>query len=231
MKTSLIIPCFNESKNIPSLLEKCSRLSEVVTNLEIIIVDNGSLDNTPEVLTKLLPLYSGCRSIRVQKNNGYGFGILAGLNAANGEILGWTHADLQTDPLDIINAIKFFYDGRQDIFVKGRRFGRPILDVIFTVGMSFFETILLRKILWDINAQPTMFTRNFFESWMDPPHDFSLDLYAYFLAKNRNLNVIRFPVFFGSRLHGVSSWNVDWKAKMRFIKRTLVYSFELKKRF
>ena len=49
--------------------------------------------------------------------------------------------------------------------------------------MSLFETLLLRTRLWDINAQPTMFHRDFFASWDRPPHDFSLDLYAYYGAK------------------------------------------------
>ena len=39
--------------------------------------------------------------------------------------------------------------------------------------MSLFETLLLRTRLWDINAQPTMFHRDFFASWDRPPHDFS----------------------------------------------------------
>ena len=46
-------------------------------------------------------------------------------------------------------------------YVKGDRKGRPIFDQIFTLGMSFFETIYLRTKLWDINAQPNIFHRSF----------------------------------------------------------------------
>ena len=93
MKFSLIIPCFNEAKNIPLLLESCVGVAKV-GEVEVILVDNGSTDDTPEVLAKALKDYPGCRSIRVDLNQGYGFGILAGLNCAEGDILGWTHADL-----------------------------------------------------------------------------------------------------------------------------------------
>jgi glycosyltransferase involved in cell wall biosynthesis len=228
MKFSLIIPCYNEAKNIPTLLERCREVESF--DGEIILVDNGSSDNTIEVLKELLPKYPGCRSIRVENNIGYGFGVLEGLKAAEGDVLGWTHADLQTDPLDVISGIKIFEVNGLDIFVKGKRFGRPMADTFFTVGMSFFETILLKTWLWDINAQPNLFTRRFYESWINPPHDFSLDLFVFYQAKLIGLPVFRFPVKFGERLHGVSHWNVDWDAKKRFIRRTIAFSIELKKR-
>ena len=96
--------------------------------------------------------------------------------------------------------------------------------------MSIFETVLLRTRLWDINAQPNIFSRSFFESWVNPPHDFSLDLYVYFTARHQGLPVYRFPVEFGERAHGVSHWNVNWAGKWKFIRRTIDFSFELKKR-
>jgi glycosyltransferase involved in cell wall biosynthesis len=182
-----------------------------------------------EVLRTLLPRYPGFRTIRVEKNVGYGFGILSGLKAAKGDVLGWTHADLQTDPMDSLKALSIFQDKGQNIFVKGRRFGRPMADLVFTVGMSLFESAFLLSRLWDINAQPTFFTRKFFESWRSPPHDFSLDLYAYYMARRSKLQVHRFPVHFGSRIHGVSSWNVNWAAKKKFIERTINYSIDLRR--
>ena len=122
---SLIIPCFNEGLNLSLLLERCSGLSEV-KDLEVILVDNGSTDDTQSVLKKLLPLYPHCRSIHVDQNQGYGFGILQGLKAAKGEILGWTHADMQTDPQDAIRGLKLFEKFGPNIFVKGKRYGRPL---------------------------------------------------------------------------------------------------------
>jgi glycosyltransferase involved in cell wall biosynthesis len=227
MRFSLIIPCYNEAANLPLLLERCEALKQI-DGLEVILVDNGSTDETPAILAEALAGYPHCRNVKVEVNQGYGFGILAGLRAAKGEVLAWTHADLQTDPQDVAKGLEFFKSG-ESVFVKGRRRGRPFADVFFTIGMSAFETLLMRNALWDINAQPTMFTREFFETWQNPPHDFSLDLYASYLAKHNNIPVKRFPVFFGERTHGVSHWNVNWAAKWKFIKRTFAYSLRLKK--
>lgn len=228
MKFSLVIPCYNEAANIPLLLERCRKLTEQ-PDVEVVLVDNGSTDESPIVLSNLLPSYPGCRSVRVEQNQGYGFGILAGLKSATGDILGWTHADMQTDPMDALRGIEIFKKNGMDVFVKGRRHGRPLGDVAFTVSMSLFETLLLAQPLWDINAQPTMFSRAFFESWREPPHDFSLDLYAYYQAKRVGLAVHRFPVLFGERAHGVSHWNVNWAAKRKFIRRTVNFSLQLRK--
>ena len=229
MKFSLVIPCYNEAANLPLLLERCKALANR-PGVEVVLVDNGSTDTSAAVLTQLLPQYPGCRSVRVEVNQGYGFGILAGLRAAQGEVLGWTHADMQTDPQDALRGLEFFDAHGRGIFVKGQRYGRPWADTAFTVGMSVFETLLLARPLWDINAQPTLFSRQFFATWCDAPHDFSLDLYAYFLAKSQGQSVYRFPVKFGDRAHGVSHWNVNWAAKRKFIRRTVEFSLQLKKR-
>jgi glycosyltransferase involved in cell wall biosynthesis len=229
MRFSLVIPCYNEADNLPLLLERGKELT-ARPDVEVILVDNGSTDNTAEVLENLLPAYPGFRSIRVEKNQGYGFGIVSGLKAAHGEIMGWTHADMQTDPQDAILGLELFEKHGDDIFVKGRRYGRPFMDVFFTVGMSVFETLFLARPMWDINAQPNMFSRRFFESWANPPEDFSLDLYTYYRAHICGLKVHRFPVKFGERVHGVSHWNVNWAAKRKFIRRTLDFSLQLKKK-
>ena len=228
MKFSLVIPCYNEEKNLPFLLERGENLQHD-DGVEGILVNNGSTDQTALVMKQLLPKYPNCRCVNVEKNQGYGFGILAGLEAAKGSILGWTHADMQTDPKDVSEGLKLFVEYGDKIFVKGTRRGRPFLDLFFTVGMSVFETCLLRKRLWDINAQPTMFSRSFFEQWKKPPYDFSLDLYAYFQARRKELSIKRFPVHFGKRLHGSSHWNINWTSKYKFIKRTLEFSFQLMK--
>lgn len=228
MKLSLVIPCYNEEANLPLLIPRCAEITKT-GDIEVILVDNGSVDATPRLLAELLPHASGCRSVRVEKNQGYGFGILSGLYAAKGELLGWTHADMQTDPLDAQRGLALFEKYGRNIFVKGRRHGRPLADVFFTVGMSVFETALLRRSMWDINAQPTLFSRNFFETWREPPHDFSLDLYAYYQAKLAGLPVHRFSVHFSKRAHGLSRWNINWAAKRKFISRTASFSLELRR--
>ena len=230
-KISLIIPCYNEAENLPLLVDRCV---EVFADgaVEVVLVNNGSTDNSGMVLKELTSVHDFIRIVTLDENTGYGNGILAGLRSSKNELLAWTHADMQTDPADILEGLKFFNDinNINHCFVKGKRYGRPVLDVIFTMGMSFFETVFLCRSMWDINAQPTIFSRTFFETWENPPKDFSLDLYAYYQAKVAGLRVKRFSVRFGDRTFGTSHWNISWQAKVKFIKRTLAFSFKLRKK-
>jgi polyisoprenyl-phosphate glycosyltransferase len=231
VKLSLVIPCYNESRSLADLARRCAEVTAAEPDCEILLVDNGSTDDTAAVMARELAGKTRIRSVFVPVNQGYGYGILQGLAAAGGDVLAWTHADLQTDPMDAVRAFAL-YKASADagrLFVKGARYGRPLSDVFFTFGMSVFETLLLGRVLRDVNAQPTMFPRSLYEGWKAPPHDFALDLHAYGSAKAARLQVERFPVRFGERKHGVSHWNVDWKSKLKFIRRTLDYSFRMKR--
>lgn len=233
---SLVIPCYNEAPGLPMLVDRVREALGRRGDVEVILVDNGSTDATPDVLPGLIAAASGdaltLRAVRVPVNQGYGHGILTGLRAAEGEALGWTHADLQTDPADALTALDLMAAAPEPAraFVKGRRFGRPLGDRVFTWGMAAFETALLRTPMWDINAQPTVFSRAFFATWDDPPGDFSLDLYAYWRAAQDGLTIVRFPVHFGPRVFGDSRWNTSMAARGRFIRRTVDFSLALARR-
>lgn len=230
MKLSIIIPCYNEALNIPLILK---RFSEVIQNrnVEVILVNNGSTDNSAKVLDEQIPAYTFAKTVIVPVNKGYGYGIIQGLKQAVGDYIGWTHADMQTDPGDVIKAYDIIQQsGNDNIFLKGKRKGRPFFDRIFTNGMSVFESLFFGMCMTDINAQPNIFPISFFKSLENPPHDFSLDLFIFYMAKKMKLNIIRFPVEFPQRIHGKSKWNTDgFKSKWKFIKRIVEFSVELKR--
>ena len=229
MKYSIVIPCFNEEGTIKLILERTKNLF-IDNNIELILVNNGSTDNSKEILAENIVDYPHAKYIDLEKNLGYGGGILKGLSYCKGEIIGWTHADLQTDPLDCITAFKEYekISIRQNTFIKGNRKNRAINDQFFTFGMSVFETFLLGKLIYDVNAQPTIFPKRFFDSWINPPKDFSLDLYSYYLAKKNNYKIKRIRVDFLKRISGQSKWNINFISRIRFILRTIKYSFKLK---
>lgn len=230
MQLSIILPCYNEEKNIPLILERFNKFIKI-EDIELILVNNGSTDCSDEVFKKLIPKYSFARYVKIELNEGYGNGITQGLKSAKGEYLCYTHADMQTDPADVLKALEIIVKSPnpENSFVKGDRKGRDFFDQFFTLGMSSFETLYLRTKLWDINAQPNLFHRSFFKSLNKIPKDFSLDLYLLYMAKKRKLNVIRFDVIFPPRIHGESSWNKGFASKWKFIKRTINFSIKLKK--
>ena len=232
MKLSIVIPCYNEEKNIPFLLKK---FSEIISNedLEVVLVNNGSTDNSQKVLEELIPNYSFARTVLVPVNKGYGYGILQGLKETKGTFVGWTHADMQTDLGDIIKAYGILEKENWDekIYVKGRRRKRTFTENFFTIGLSIFESIYLGTFLWDIVGQHNIFCRKFYETWQNPPSHFELDTYSLCLAKRRKMKIIRFNVLFPKRKQGESSWNAKGLIpKLKEVKKTLKASVELKRK-
>lgn len=229
---SVVVPCYNEGKNVPALFSRIRQVFGRVHWAEVIVVDNGSTDGSAKAIGRLAARQANVRVARVKKNLGYGFGVWTGLKAARGEFVGWTNADLQADIADALRA----YDEIQKqespemCFANGSRSGRPLFDAFFTAGMSAFETLLMGTYLCDINAQPNVFHKSFLKKMRNPPLDFSFDLYAYCLAKKLGYSIVRIPVLFKARMHGVSHWNTGLAAKWKFIKRVFAYSVALKKR-
>ena len=178
---SLIIPCFNEEDNLRKLLEKIKFLVESNNkDLEILIVENGSNDNSYKILkSSKLYLNNKINIIKIDKNIGYGDGIVQGIKASSGNFICWCHADLQTDPVDVIEIFKMYKTKllEENCIIKGKRINRSFLDSIFTSGMSLLTFLMFKIRLNDINAQQKIFKRNFFSLLTDSPKDFSFDIF------------------------------------------------------
>ena len=146
-------------------------------DIEVVLVDNGSNDDTSITLEKL-QLSENIKVLKLQENLGYGNGIIQGLKKTSGEIVSWTHADLQTDPNDVIRGYEKYKQAliKKQCIVKGRRKNQTFLEKIITWGMSIYWSLLLGKRLIDINAQPKIFHRSFLDLFTSPPLDFSFDL-------------------------------------------------------
>lgn len=227
-KLQVVIPCFNEAGNLPSLIQNCESIYlQSEKNISFILVNNGSIDDSARLLESVKYDKGAIHPVTVFPNRGYGGGILAGLSEATSEYVGWTHADLQTPLSDVLKASTFLTT--QNVYVKGVRSKRPVVDQLFTLGMSGFESLLFRKVLTEINAQPTILHRSSLQNWVSPPADFSLDLYSLVNAKQKGLSIIRIPVTFERRSSGKSSWNTGLRSRIKFIKRTVSYSLKLKR--
>ena len=116
MKFSLVIPCFNEAENLPLLLDRCKALI-LDKEIEVILVDNGSTDETQEVMKAIYQNIMVADLYMLKKMKVMEM-ILAGLNSAKGRGLGWTHADMQTDPADALVGLDFFDKHGMIFFVK-----------------------------------------------------------------------------------------------------------------
>ena len=112
--------------------------------------------------------------------------------------------------------------------IKGRRRQRRLGETLFTFGMTCVVGWILRTRLVDINAQPKIFPRRLLESFKNPPHDFSLDLYLLYRAKFYSYRILSFDVLFNKRQFGESKWAYSFKSRYKTIIRTVHFIRKLK---
>lgn len=229
---SIVVPFYNEENNIPLVLDNYKRIQHVV-RFELICINNGSTDNSRKIFDTLLKQnkYKFAKVLTLKKNIGYGDGIIYGLKKARGDVLAWTHADMQTDAEDVIRAYHLYkkFDNTKNI-VKGRRVKRNISAVLFSIAMAAIATVLLGELFYEINAQPKLFHRSFLKCFKNPPKDFSLDLYFLLLCKKYCYNMLSIPVKFPERRYGVSTWSYSFSSRIKTIKRTIEYILVLRKK-
>ncbi len=225
---SVVIPCYNEAENLPLLLR---RYQEVWPDYpaELILVNNGSQDDSAQVLRKLLPHYSFAHQVEVDKNQGYGHGIWQGIARARGTSIAFSHADMQCDAADVFQAFERLRssDAPSKCLVKGRRKGRDLGSRFVTQAMSLIATTVLRRPLSDINAQPKVFPRSLLEHLTDPPIGFEFDLYVLYQAKRAGYRELQIPVVFAERAHGESKWAFSFCSRWRTMLQVLRYIIRL----
>jgi glycosyltransferase involved in cell wall biosynthesis len=99
---SLVIPAYNEQEVIPALLQRVeAALTQIGKPFEVIIVDDGSTDDTPRLLADALNRHPWLRVLRLRKNSGQSAAFDAGFKAARGQLIATIDADLQNDPEEI----------------------------------------------------------------------------------------------------------------------------------
>ncbi|HDH53449.1 MAG TPA: glycosyltransferase, partial [Nitrospirae bacterium] len=114
MELSIVVPLYNESESVEDLLRQIkSELQRLSLSYEIIFVDDGSTDNTWEVIEKQKGKTPELKGIKFRHNSGQTSAMVAGFNYASGEIIVTLDGDLQNDPSDIpalLEKIKEGYD-------------------------------------------------------------------------------------------------------------------------
>lgn len=231
MTLSIVVPCYNEEGNISALVKAFDDLDIGKDFFELILVNNGSKDGTGSQIDAWAKRRAYILPVTVEVNQGYGYGIRQGIQAATGDWIGWLHADLQAPPSTLLAFWSDIQrDQRTDVFYKSLRANRPLLDRLFTAGMSLFETLLFRVKLYDIGATPVIAHRSFFESidWM--PDDFSFDLYCYAHASRSGMEVVRKKVIMSERAGGESSWNKGIGSRFKLSWRIIQASVEIKRK-
>tara|TARA_Y100000310_G_scaffold345862_1_gene471690 strand:- start:1717 stop:2451 length:735 start_codon:yes stop_codon:yes gene_type:complete len=228
---SVVIPCYNEGINVRLILKRFREVKGDV-NLELILVDNGSTDDTADILAEELAKAenSFARTVLVRQNIGYGNGILFGLQHAKGNILSYTHADMQCDPNDVMRAYKIISQKihKDKFLIKGRRKTRKVIPQLLTGSFQLIASTLFWERYFEVNAQPKVFHHSFLSYLKQAPLDFNLDFFIVYKAKRLKLKTINIPVEFPERQYGESKWAFSHLSKLKTINNYIKYMINLR---
>lgn len=140
---SVIIPIYNEELNIPSLV---TRLRPVVDKLgmsyELVFVNDGSRDNSLQLIKALAQTDERVRYIDFSRNFGHQVAVSAGIDLCKGEIIAIIDADLQDPPELIEQMVGLIHQGNQVVYAKRR--SRKDKSVVKKLAYKTFYRLLAR---------------------------------------------------------------------------------------
>ena len=229
---SLVLPCYNEEKNIPFLCKEFLDLPLQNYSAELILVNNGSTDNTKSQIEHAIKnnklSNAVIKLVNLNLNKGYGGGISEGLKRAKGEYIGWAHADLQTPLIDFYKLFLKIKDKSQ-IFGKGVRKNNRGFDGIVSRFHETLASIILGKKMKEINAQPKIFNRDLMRYFTNMPYKWTtLDTYTFYVCLKNDIEIETIDVFFNTRKFGESKWKNNFINFISHIIFNIFYLFKLR---
>ena len=203
MKLTVIIPIYNEVNTLREILKRVEATQLVY---EILIVNDGSVDGTREILNDL----DGQGIFRVilhNKNQGKGAAVRTGIQNARGDIILIQDADLEYDPRDYPNLLKPLEEGLADVVYGSRFLGAPhrvgmFWNSVANKLLTLMTNMLYNTILTDMETGYKVFRREVITDITLHARRFNFE--PEFTAKilKRGVRIFEVPITFNPRDYG-----------------------------
>ena len=217
MIVSFLIPAFNEARTISEVID---RVSQLPFEKQLIVIDDGSTDETPAILERLSEGRDDMVVIR-QQNRGKGAAIRAGIPRIEGEIVVIQDADMEYDPAEVPSLIDPIVQGHADV-VYGSRLagGRPQRAYLFwhLLGnrfLSLFTGILYNTTLSDMETGYKAFRSDVLRSLDLRENDFAIEPEITGRICKLHLRIYELPISYYGRTYDEGkkiTWRDGFKA-------------------
>jgi len=211
MDVSVVIPVFNEESTLQAIftLIKKTRIPS-----EILFIDDGSTDSTPQIIKKLQEDPS-VRVITFPINRGKGAAVSAGIKAARGEIIILQDADLEYNPEDYKKLLEPIEDNLADVvygarFMTNKKKTSYFLHFVANRILTLITNILFKSNLNDMETGYKIFRKDIFEQLQIKATGFNFE--PEFTAKllKQKIEIFEVPITFNPR-------NYSQGKKIKFI--------------
>lgn len=226
---SVVMPVFNEEKTI---IEIINYVSKSPINKEIIVVDDGSTDNTRHILSQLK--HDAIKLIFHEENSGKGSAVQTGFDAATGDIIVIQDADLEYDPDEYPILLNPILSGKADV-VYGSRFGghgeHRVLYFWHYVGNRFLT--LLSNMFTDLNLTDMetcykAFTRNALDGIRIQEKRFGFEPEITAKIARKKLRIYEVPISYYGRTYEEGK-KINWRDGFRALWCIIKYNFFIRK--
>jgi dolichol-phosphate mannosyltransferase len=205
---SFIMPCYNEEEVIGYTIPKfLAAFRQAGYRLELLAVDNGSTDRTGELLAGLAASHPELRPLRVERNEGYGNGILTAVPHARGPWVGIIPCDGQVDAEDVVRLFEAARASNGRVVAKVRRRFRMdglARKVVSTAYQVFVRLLWPRLGTIDVNGSPKILPRDVLLAMRLSSRNWLLDPELMVKAHYAGLRVVELNVFARMRAAGLS---------------------------
>lgn len=205
---SLAVPCYNEEDSLRNTVTRLVHaFRERTLGLELVLVDNGSRDRTGAIIDELIAEGLPVIKETVTVNQGYGYGVLRGLARCRAPFVGFICADGQVEAVDVAKLFEIAANAKSPKLVKVRRRFRMdgLVRKFVSIGYNGFANVLFGGLgTIDINGNPKIFPRSYYDRMNLNSHDWFLDAEVMIKARRLDLPVFEMNVL-GQMREGGSS--------------------------
>ncbi len=205
MSISVIIPVFNEEKTIGLVVEHLNKVDFGKNAKEIIIVNDGSSDNTAEEIDKLKKKYREVIALHHEKNKGKGVAVKTGINAATGEYIIIQDADQEYNPSDIPSLLEPILSGKTKIvygtrlkrmpdFSRDERSVRFLLHYIGNKFLSLLISVLYGQWVTDMETGYKVFPKKYLDGITLRSRSFELEPEITAKFMKRGYKIVEVPI-------------------------------------
>ncbi len=215
-KLSIVIPIYNDYESLVTLAEWLTNCH--YKNMEFVIFNNGSTDRKVQEFLDVHSIHY--RSLSNNQNLGFGGGIQYAINELESEWVGWMPGNLKVRPQDLLSILCDF-NPSSGTFIKAKRINRGNIPQIKTWIAGLIQSCILRTNMFDTGGTPTFCEKSFISHLVDPPKDFVFESYTLFVARKRNLKVVRPKIPYGVRVFGNSHWQRGIRSEVQLMLKII----------
>jgi glycosyltransferase involved in cell wall biosynthesis len=210
---SVVVPTYNEARTIESVLR---RVDDLPLRTELVVVDDGSTDETPEILARLSGELGSALRVERQPNQGKGAAVRRAITLSRGDFVVVQDADLEYDPSDIPTLLGPLFDGRADAVYGTRlRGGQPQRAHLFWhyVGnrvLSLMTNVLFNTTISDMEVGYKAFRGDLVRSIDLVSNDFRFEPEVTAKILRRHARLYEVPIAYYGRTYAEGK-KITWR--------------------